>query len=65
VIVAAIFACVPYKVLVKSKLPSFYESEKACNVFYAVRAAVLVVVLAVSILSCIQSTYNPFIYFNF
>ena len=65
VIVAAIFACIPYKELVKSKLPSLFESEKAGNIFYAVRAAVLVVVLAVSILSCIQSTYNPFIYFNF
>ena len=65
VIAAAIFACVPYKELVKTRLLTLYESEKARSVFYAVRSAALVIVLAVSILSCIQSTYNPFIYFNF
>ena len=65
VLAAAVFACVPYKEIAERKFPGLYESEKARSIFYSARSLALVVVLAVSILSCIQSTYNPFIYFNF
>ena len=65
VLAAAIFACVPYKEIAERKFPSLFESEKARSMFYSARSVALVAVLAVSILTCVQSTYNPFIYFNF
>lgn len=65
VILAAIFACIPYKELIKSKFQPLYESEMLRKLFYTARPLALVLLFTVSILSCIQSTYNPFIYFNF
>lgn len=61
----AVLACIPYRSIISGKFPKIAESEKVCTVFAAAKSVLLVFVLVVSMLSCIQATYNPFIYFNF
>ncbi len=73
VLLVSVLVCVPFKTM----LPFLFEKEEAkiakmpiiavfCrNVFSVIRPVFIFCVFVISVLNCIQATYNPFIYFNF
>ena len=73
VLLVSVLVCVPFKTM----LPFLFTSDEEkiarmpkiavfCrNVFAVIRPIFIFCIFVISLLNCIQATYNPFIYFNF
>ena len=64
VLIAACLACVPWKEVLKEKLPGIRNASGSVAAVL-VRRAVLILLFILSFLFIANSTYNPFIYFRF
>ena len=67
-LIIAILACVPWKEILKGRALTVYTGFTDAapdKVSCIIRRVLLILLLLVSMLFIVNSTYNPFIYFRF
>jgi len=67
-LIVAVLAAIPWKELIPGKVGNLLrdaEQEEPKSIFLVVRRVLLLVLMVVSMMFVMNSTYNPFIYFKF